>query len=652
MIKGSVSVVSPGAYLVSDGAGDVRGPEDGLFFRDVRHLSRFVLLVDGGSPEGLGYEARGSGAGFRLRAGDVDVARRREAGFGMREEVSFTNRSPEAVEVSVEVECAADFLDIFEVRGWAKASERGELGSAVEGEALRFSYRRGDFRRGTVVRVSGAETCVEPGVIRAGFRLGGGAARTLRVSVAFEEGGEEVRRREVGALYGDAPELETSSEPLRRSWEQSVEDLSSLSFDVGEGLFVPAAGSPWYMALFGRDALLTGYMTMVLSPEPAKNALRALARWQAEIRDDFTDAEPGKILHEMRHGELAFFGESPESPYYGTADATPLFLVLLEEVRRWTGDEEFVREMEGVARRALGWILAEADRVNGYVAYRTRSTGGLENQGWKDSDDSMLFRDGSRAKGSIAPCEVQGYVYDALARTARLAERVWEDPSLARELRSRAEDLRRRFDRDFWMEDRGYYALALDGEGRKVDSITSNAGHLLWSGIVPPEKARSVAEKLMDETLFSGWGVRTMATSEGGYDPLSYHNGSVWPHDNALIAEGLGRYGFREEAACITAAILKAASHFEYRLPEVFAGYSRLERPEPEELPKSCSPQAWAVVSVPSLVKTVLGVEPDPETRSLRAEPFGVSGIRLGGVNAFGERHDIEADITTKRGFG
>ncbi|MCA1847488.1 MAG: hypothetical protein LC704_00620, partial [Actinobacteria bacterium] len=294
----------------------------------------------------------------------------------------------------------------------------------------------------------------------------------------------------------------------------------------------------------------------------------------------------------------------------------------------------------------LGWILHHADRVNGYVAYSTRSSAGLRNHGWKDSADSMLFRDGTRAEGPIAPCEVQGYVYDALLRTAELAERVWGDRGLAVRLRAEAGDLGKRFDRDFWTEDRGYYALALDGAGRRVDSVTSNAGHLLWSGIVPAERARLVADRLVGEKLFCGWGIRTMAAGEGGYDPVSYHNGSVWPHDNALIACGLRRYGFREEASRVVAALLDAAPRFEGRLPEVFAGYSRDEVHEPVELPRACSPQAWAAGTVPLLVRTMLGVEPDPESRRLVLDPAlpdRVSRLRLEGAAVFGERHDIEA---------
>ncbi len=669
MIEGSVSVVSPGAYAVSDGGGDVDGSAGhGLFYRDVRHLSGFRLEIDDGPPVSLASRVRGSEAEFVLSAGGakgIGVVRRRALGGGMSEEILLRNEAQGAVEARVELGCAADFMDVFEVRGYRRAAERGEISAEAGDGCLRFAYRRGGFRRATVVRVSGegVEPLAQPGRISFGLRLEPREERVVRVSVVLEEGGEgvvatekkrtnattpskEVRWRRYAPLYGEAPVLETEWEELRGSWERSLEDLESLTLDVGEGLLVPAAGAPWYMALFGRDALVTGYQTIILGPEPAKNTLRALARYQATQRDDFRDAEPGKIPHELRVGELAFFGEVPHSPYYGSADATPLFLVLLNEVWRWTADARFAREMEGAARRALGWILHHADRIDGYVAYATRSPAGLENHGWRDDASSMLFKDGSRAEAPLAPCEVQGYVYDACWRTAELAERVWGDSDLARGLRAEAGALRERFDRDFWMEDRGYYALALDGAGRRVDSLGSSAGHLLWSGIVPAERARAVAERLMSEELFSGWGVRTMSREDGGHDPSSYHNGSIWPHDNALIACGLRRYGLLEEANRIAAALLEAAPYFDHRLPEVFAGYSRSEAREPVELPRSCSPQAWAAGTVPLLVRAMLGVEPDPKSTSLVADPAlpgGIRSLQLESVSAFGERHVIEA---------
>jgi glycogen debranching enzyme len=346
-----------------------------------------------------------------------------------------------------------------------------------------------------------------------------------------------------------------------------------------------------------------------------------LAARQSKEDDRFRDAEPGKILHEIRFGELTHFDERPHSPYFGTADATPLFLVLLDEYERWTGDTQLVRELEPNARAALAWIDSWGDRDgDGYVEYERRNTEtGLENQCWKDSWDSIRFADGSIAKGPIATCEIQGYVYDAKVRTARLAREVWGDSELADRLEREANDLKRRFNDDFWIEGRGFYALALDGQKKPVDSLTSNVGHLLWSGIVPEERAEQLAKHLVGYPLFSGWGVRTMAEGEGGYNPIRYHNGTVWPHDNSLIAQGLARYGFREEAAKISLATLEAATFFRYRLPEVFAGYRRGRTSFPVEYPTASSPQAWATGTPLLLLRVLLGLEPEGD--ELRCDP-------------------------------
>ena len=614
-----VSIVSPGAYVVCDRDGNIGSSEgQGLFYRDARHLSRFVLRVDG-AVEAVGYREWASGAEYTLapvgKSGALDVSRRRTLGDGMEEKILLSNHSGEGLEVRVELEFEADFLDLFEVRGYARASRRGEISREAEDGCLRFGYVRGDFRRGTVVRISGEsiEPVAEPGRISLRVRIEPGKAQAVLVSVTLEEAGVETVGRRATKLYKEAPALETDWKALDECWKQSLEDLESLAFDAGNGLLVPAAGAPWYMALFGRDALITAYQTMLLGPEPAKNALLALSRYQARDYDDYRDAEPGKIPHELRHGELAHFGEVPHSPYYGTVDATPLFLILLGEVWRRTADVEFVRELESPARRAVSWVLESMNANDqGYIAYETRSTAGLRNHGWKDSDDAILFRSGETAQTPISLCEVQGYAYDSLLRTAEIADIAWDDEAFAGMLRKTAADLKARFDQDFWMDKRGCHALALDREGRQVDAVTSNVGHLLWSGIVPDNKARAVADRLLGPELFSGWGIRTMASGEGGYDPDSYHNGSVWPHDNAIIAEGLRRYGFLEESRRVAVALLDAAPHFGYRLPEVFAGHAREEASEPIALPRACSPQAWAAGTVPLLARTLF----DPNLRN------------------------------------
>ena len=646
--RDSVSVGSPGAYCVSDAAGDVVGTGEGLFYKDTRHLSRFVLKVDGRTLALQSTRGQGSTAEFSLVAPDgaIWATRRRELGGGMREEIRLKNDSSSPVEIRVELECEADFMDLFEVRGYYRPVRRREVSRKTGDSFVYFAYQNGGFRRATRVYLSGegVEPVYVPGGVSFVLNLGPREERAVTVSVTLQEGGREAPWAPPARLYDGTPVLRTDHAALLGSWERGIEDLRSLAFEVEKGLLVPAAGTPWYMALFGRDALITAFQTVILDQEPAKNVLKALASYQATARDDFREAEPGKILHELRRGELASFGEVPHSPYYGTVDATPLFLLLLHEVWRWTADDSFARELEVPARAALGWLLSSAD-ANGYVGYEVCSERELKNQGWKDSGDCILFRDGAEAEGKISLCEVQGYAYDAYTRTAELAEVVWNDAGLAHKLRQKAADLKERFDRDFWVENGGYYALALDGEGRRVDSLTSNMGHLLLSGIVPESKARAVADHLLGERLMSGFGVRTMAEGEGGYDAEGYHTGSVWPHDNSLIAYGLSCYGFRAEAGRVALALLDAAPHFDHRLPEVFAGYSQVEHPSPVLYPTSCSPQAWAAGAVPLLLRAMLGVEPDPRERRLLLDPALPAGlsVELSGVPAFGGRYDQRA---------
>jgi glycogen debranching enzyme len=396
------------------------------------------------------------------------------------------------------------------------------------------------------------------------------------------------------------------------------------------------------MALFGRDSIIAAYQALPFQPHLARTTLEALATLQAKDFDDFRDAEPGKILHELRRGELTALGEVPHSPYYGTHDATPLFIVLLDEYDRWTGDLDFVRGCQPAALAALEWIERYGDPDgDGYLEYRTRSSKGLRNQGWRDSWNSVLFADGRLAEPPIAGCEIQGYAYDARIRLARLARRAWNDAELARRLERDAAALQHRFNRDFWNEERGHYVLALDGHKQQVDSMTSNVGHLLWSGIVPEERAPQVVQRLMAPDMFSGWGVRTMSAKDLGYNPIEYHNGTVWPHDCSLIAEGMRRYGFRPEASRLALALIDAAAAFAYRLPEVFAGFSRAETGMPVEYPTASRPQAWAAGAPLLALRTLLGLDViDGQLRSDPHLPDGLGRVRLKGVPVAERRED------------
>ena len=374
------------------------------------------------------------------------------------------------------------------------------------------------------------------------------------------------------------------------------------------------------MALFGRDSLITAYMALPFQPHLAATTLEALSELQATDRDDFRDADPGKILHEARQGWLATLGETPHSAYYGSHDATPLFLILLDEYERWTGDRELVRRLEPAARAAIAWIDGPGDPDgDGYLEYQTRSPKGLRNQGWKDSWNAILYADGRLAEPPIATCEIQGYAYDARIRAARLARVCWGDDVLAERLERDAAALYERFDRDFWLDERGHYALALDRDKRPVDALTSNVGHLLWSGIVPKDRARALRDRLMAPDMFSGWGIRTMSSRDAGYNPIEYHDGTVWPHDTAIIAEGLRRYGFRDDAGRLAWALFEAAEAFEYRLPEVFAGFDREATTVAVEYPTASRPQAWASAAPLLAIRTLLGL--DAEDGAIRSVP-------------------------------
>jgi glycogen debranching enzyme len=401
------------------------------------------------------------------------------------------------------------------------------------------------------------------------------------------------------------------------------------------------------MTLFGRDSLITSYQVLPYRPDLAAATLTTLAARQGTVCDDARDEEPGKILHEVRFGELTAIGERPHSPYYGTADATPLFLILLDEYERWSGDTGLARALEPAARAAVEWMDRYGDLDgDGYVEYQTRNPErGLVNQCWKDSGNSIAFADGRPAQGPIACCEIQGYVYDARRRAARLARAVWDAPAWADRLDAEAAELRKRFLEDFWIPERACFALALDGDKRPVDSLTSNIGHLLWSGIVDDERAGAIATHLMDAPLFSGWGVRTMAATEGAYNPVEYHNGTVWPHDNSLIAAGLGRYGHHDAAARIAEATVRAAGSFDHRLPEVFAGFDEQLTHAPVAYPTASSPQAWAAGAPLLLLSTVLGLRPSAEgPHSDPHLPAGWGTVTLSGIPGRWGRADVTAE--------
>jgi glycogen debranching enzyme len=657
-----VSVFDGSTFVVSGRMGDLdpaASDVHGFFSDDTRYLSHWRLTIDGEPLDTLSvartdYFAAQFFLVPRSRSiyehAHVSVIRRRLVRGTWAEELVVLNHREEPLEVELRIDVDTDFADMFEVKD--RTVRERDIHVDAGGREMRLAYEAGSFLRETTITApSGWIVSGRGFATRAALR--GHEERRMSFDVAprgrqpatrlprrtpageFEATRAEMRH-DLALWLGDAPAIEADWDPLKDVYWRSLNDLAALRYypEIVPGASLPAAGLPWFMALFGRDSLIATYQALPMQSGLARTTLVALAARQAEEVDDFRDAEPGKILHELRFGELTACGERPHSPYYGTADATPLFLILLDEYERWTGDAELVRSLEGSARDALAWIDVHGDLDgDGYVEYSRRNEEtGLENQCWKDSWNAILFADGGLAEGPVATCEIQGYVYDAKRRCARLAAEVWGDDDLADRLQREAAELRRRFNEDFWVEDGGYYALALDGAKRKVDSLTSNIGHLLWSGIVDPAQAAMQAQHLLGSRLFSGWGVRTMAEGDGGYSPVEYHDGTVWPHDNSLIAYGLARYGHHAEALAIASAQVEAAVHFAGRLPEVFAGYPRDLTDSPVEYPTASRPQAWAAGAPLLLLRAILGIEPGGPEDVERVLPDPIGRVALRGI--------------------
>jgi glycogen debranching enzyme len=667
-----LTLLDGSTFVVCDQRGDVDGVSaaSGFFAADTRFLSRSVLTIDGERGDPVAFAQGAPHVGVFDLEWENGLAVRRElfVGRGLEEAATVWNRSDRAVEAVLELELASDFADIFAVK---RVEDLGAPGTSEVApsrperwqDAGTVEFADGDFPARTLVHLAPAPDDADGGAARYQLRLAPGERWQLRVAVqwlldempeldaaAFEAGLRDDRRdrdASLAAWWRTAPRLQAPAESaLERTWAQSLADLAALRLRWAGSEMVPAAGLPWFMTLFGRDTLITSFQELLLGPEAAAGALRALAEAQADTDDPERDAEPGKIVHELRRGKTARIWTDR---YYGTVDATPLFLVLLSEQWRWSGDDGLVLELEHAARRALDWIDSSGDRDgDGFVEYLRRGSHGIDNQNWKDSYNSMVFHDGSLARAPIAPVEVQGYVYDAKLRMAELARCVWRDEEAAERLEGEAATLRKRFDAAFWLPERGWYALGLDADKRPVDALASNMGHLLWSGIVPTERVAEVAAKLVSGPLWSGWGVRTLAADEPAFDPLEYHNGTVWPHDNSLIALGLAQAGRRAEAERVVRALLDSAPFFEYRLPELFAGGERRDDEAPGIVPTSARPQAWAAGTPLLLLRAQLGLEPDPGTRTLRVTtdtlPAWLEGFVLDRIPAFGRHWRVRVE--------
>ena len=630
------------AFLVADRRGDfpnVPG-EFGFYFADTRFLSLLELRLHGLRGIALNAGVSDDALEAAIDLTNPDMPLRPHVvlpGRSMRVARRLTIYGPQlyhwlAVEsfvherhdLDLTLSFAADFVDVFEVRGHPRPRRGQILPREGDARVVRLGYRGLDglVRTSTLtfdpppdrLDAAGADyhLPLTPGdrielslVVTANVE-----PATARRALTFLDAASR-RRAPVERLEQEATRVRTNHDLFDHWLQRSRQDLHLLLTETPEG-FVPYAGIPWYVAPFGRDALITALQLLPFEPEIARGTLRYLARMQGTVDDAFTDQEPGKILHEYRRGEMATCREIPFIPYYGSVDATPLFVMLAAEYLKWTDDLDFTREMWPAVQAAVGWMLATGEaQGRGFLAYARRSPLGLPNQGWKDSHDSVMHADGRLAEAPIAPAEVQGYQYAALLGAAAMAEALGRETE-APVLRARARRLQERFEADFWLPDEAFYALALDRDGAPCRVISSNPGHLLWTRIISDSRAQIVARRLLQDDMFTGWGVRTLSSRERQYNPMSYHNGSVWPHDTALAAVGMRSYGMPTQFVTLATAIFESVLQFDgMRVPELFCGFPRVAGYAPTRYPVACSPQAWASGVVFLLVGAMLGLRPD-----------------------------------------
>jgi glycogen debranching enzyme len=647
--------------------------QKGLYFYDTRLISHWSICANGEDWQLLtggnlyhyacrvfltNPEIATEGGSIPPRALQFVLSRSIEE--GMHEDIDITNFGLERVEFNLEFLIQSDFADIFEAKS-GEVVRRGRISSrwSMEDKSLRTTYRNKDFCREIAILIKASDSPPVYSNGRIAFAVALKPRQRWHGCLLYEPGDGKVRTKAPSHCVSDsrlsrvgqrleewhreALKLETSNELVGRLFKQAVDDVASLRLPIESRdrlQFVPAGGVPWFVALFGRDSLIASLQNACVYPDFARGILDVLGDHQAAERDDYRDAEPGKILHELRLGELAHFKAVPHGPYYGTADATMLYLIVLHAAWRCSGDRNLLERHYQTARRCLDWIDQCGDRDgDGFQEYATRSGAGYDNQGWKDAHDAVLNPDGSPVEGPKALCELQGYVYDAWLRMAEILDELGERDA-ARALRGKAAALFDRFTETFWDEEAGFYAYALDGRKRKVLTIASNPGHCLWSGIVPRDRAGRVVRRLMAGDMSSGWGIRTLSAEHPAFNPLSYQNGSVWPHDNGLIALGMRRYGFAAEVGRIAHDVVAAGSYFaRHQMPELYAGLPRDAMNFPVQYLGANVPQAWAAGSIFMLLQAILGLMPDAPHDRLHLDPclpdwlpdITIRDLRVGG---------------------
>lgn len=643
-------------FVVSEPDGCITAYTDqGMYSRDTRYVSNYEIFADGerwilqNSSAVAYYASRTYLTNPKLvtEYNTIDASTvslildRAVVDDGIHEDFDIRNYSAQRIRFSLELSLRTDFADIFEVKS-KRIVRKGNVATEWRQDAAELinSYEHGEFKRSLTTRLirSGAVPEYSNGRITFLVDLNPGASwRTccLHLFSAPKQSSEDcvhlIRKLESSVEQAlqkwksITTSITTSNEDIYRLFRQSVEDMAALRLPEILGqtdTFVPAAGVPWFVTVFGRDSLIVSLQNLMVYPDFARGALDILGKLQAAEIDDYRDAQPGKILHEIRFGELAERKLIPHTPYYGTADATALYLITLCQAWKWSGDDQLFLQHKSVAQKCLEWIDRYGDLDgDGFQEYQTRSPQGYENMAWKDASDSVMYPDGTPVRGPKALCELQGYTHDAWSRMATAYEYFGELASAAR-LREKAEKLKKDFEQHFWSEETGSYVYALDGEKKPVRTIASNPGHLLWSGIANPERAARVIKRFLQPDMWSGWGIRTLSSENPAFNPFSYQNGSVWPHDNGIIAMGCKRYGLAKEAAMIARDISEAASYFVfYRLPELYAGTRREPGAFPVQYLGANVPQAWAAGSIFHLLQAILGLEADAHKRTLYVDP-------------------------------
>jgi glycogen debranching enzyme len=639
-------------FFLTDDKGNI--PQEnsyglGLYTKDTRFLSKFDVKINGRDPILLSSSADENYMAKILLTNphmeedgelilwreSVEIERKRLIYDGvLYETLQLRNYYPKPVEFEVSVHVDADFTDMFIVRGFQSGDVGERTGEEIKDRSLSYFYRGTDeVERATKIQWDrDAVSVKKEGEILFQFQLDHGEAQSVTFSVSPEIGGESGTVIEPNAALQNLKEsynkwesettsVATDFEPLQRLVDRGIQDLRVLLTDIGHGQF-PVAGLPWFGVPFGRDSLIAALQMLPFNPEIAKGTLLTMASQQGTKVDPWRDEQPGKIMHEIRYGELAATNQIPFTPYYGTIDATPLFLVLLSEYTKWTGDLSLAEQLALNVEAALTWIDEYGDRDgDGFVEYHQESSKGIANQGWKDSGDSIVHRNGDYAETPIALSEVQGYVYQAKQGAAAIFEAQGITEKAAK-LRDQADQLKQRYNEAYWMEDQQFHAIALDKDKKQVGTLTSNPGHVLFAEMLDSDKAEAVIEKLISPAFFSGYGIRTMAEGEAGYNPMSYHDGSIWPHDNSMILLGMSKLHRQSAANTVINGLIEAAKHFEYdRLPELFCGYGS-EAGRAVKYPVACSPQAWAAGTPLVFIQTILGVFPDSLNKTISLSPM------------------------------